>query len=197
MALRKSSREAGVPDADPDVRADGLDSFYRGERDAMERCYREQFAAVNAAIGQFLGGADRETAVHEVFARLIAREDVRRAFQGGSLRAWLAMVARNHAIDYRRRLSREAPLTGAAADAAGPPGSLEGAAEARQLIERFRRDLLPAAWAPVFDLCVVRQMTQREAAKALGISRTTLAYRELLIRRRLRRFIRDDEMEPQ
>ena len=197
MALRKSNREARAPGAKPEAHGDGLEGFYRGERDEMERCYREQFAAVNAAIGEILGGADRETVVHEVFARLIAREDVRRGFKGGSLRAWLAMVARNQAIDYRRRLSREAPLTGAAADAAGAPRSLENAAEARQLIERFRRDLLPPAWAPVFDLCVVRQMSQREAATALGISRTTLAYRELLIRRRLRRFILDDEGEPQ
>ena len=41
----------------------------------------------------------------------------------------------------------------------------------------------------MFDLCLVQQLTQREAAAALGLHRTTLAYRELRIRRALRRFL--------
>jgi RNA polymerase sigma-70 factor (ECF subfamily) len=66
---------------------------------------------------------------------------------------------------------------------------LEDAAEARLLVERFRRDHLPPDWQGVFDLRFLQQLPQREAATRLSLPRTTLAYRELRIRRLLRRFL--------
>jgi RNA polymerase sigma-70 factor (ECF subfamily) len=171
-----------------------LEAFHAGTRSIIETCYREHFLTVDRAIGEILRGADRETVVHEVFSRLIAREALRRSFRGGSLGAWLTAVARNQAIDYRRRLAREAPLFAAPEAAGQGAGSgWEEATEARLLIERFRREHLPPAWADVFELCFLRQLSQREASAELGISRTTLAYRELRIRRRLRRFLLEGE----
>jgi RNA polymerase sigma-70 factor, ECF subfamily len=163
-----------------------LQSFYRGDRDTLEVCYREHFAAVEAAVAAVLRGPDRETVVQEVFARLVAREDFRRSFKGGSVGAWLKAVARYNAIDFGRRLARETNLS---QTLEADPVLWEEAAQARILIERFRRERLPPEWATVFDLCFVQQMTQREAASALGLSRTTIAYRELRIRRELRRFV--------
>jgi RNA polymerase sigma-70 factor (ECF subfamily) len=61
--------------------------------------------------------------------------------------------------------------------------------DAKVLVERFRRDCLPQEWAGVFDARFLRQVPQREAARELGIRRTTLAYRELRIRRLLSRFL--------
>lgn len=183
MTVPEATRPAAPVDAA------WLEAFHAGARSIIETCYREHFATVDRAIGEILRGADRETVVHEVFSRLIAREDLRRAFRGGSLGAWLTAVARNQAIDYRRRLAREAPLlAGETAGRAGVAG-WEEAAEARILIERFRREHLPPAWEDVFELCFLRQLSQREAGAELGISRTTLAYRELRIRLRLRRFL--------
>lgn len=184
--------EATSPAAPVD--AAWLEAFHAGARSVIETCYREHFATVERAIGEILRGADRETVVHEVFSRLIARQDLRRSFRGGSLGAWLTAVARNQAIDYRRRLAREVPLLAAGATT-GPRalGGWEEAAEARILIERFRREHLPAAWEGVFELCFLRQLSQREAGAELGISRTTLAYRELRIRLRLRRFLLEGE----
>jgi RNA polymerase sigma-70 factor (ECF subfamily) len=166
-----------------------LAAFHAGDRDKLADCYRDHFDGVERAIGSILSGPDRETVIHEVFSRLIARAELRRSFQGGSVGAWLSTVARNAAIDHRRRLTRETTASAAAAEGAIDASRWEEAAHARLLVERFRRERLPVDWVPVFDLCFVQQMSQREAARALGLHRTTLAYRELRIRRALRQFL--------
>ena len=105
--------------------------------------------------------------------------------------AWLATVARHQAIDYRRRLNREVALP---PEGVGEPiPALDGEAEARLLIGQFRRERLRPEWQPVFDLRFLKQLSQREAADALKITRTTLAYRELRIRRALKSFLMEDE----
>lgn len=157
----------------------------------IEGCYRQHFAAVERAMSGLLGAADRETVIHELFSRLLTNGDLRRAFTGGSFVAWLARVARNQAIDYQRRLGREVPLE--AETSAARAASWEDAAEARILIERFRRERLPPEWAGVFERRFLEQLTQHEAARALGLRRTTLAYRELRIRRALRAFLLEEE----
>jgi len=145
-------------------------------------------------MGTVLGGADRETAIHELWARLLEGEGLRRAFQGGAFASWLAVVARNHALDVRRRITREVP--GALADAdASPTESWEDAAQARLLVEQFRRELLPPEWAGVFELRFLQQLPQRDAAARLSLHRTTLAYREFRIRRLLKKFLLDDRPE--
>jgi RNA polymerase sigma-70 factor, ECF subfamily len=165
-----------------------LDEFHRGERSLLEWCYREHFATVQRAIGSLLGEADRETAIHEVFSRLLASSNLRRSFHGGSLSAWLATVARNQAIDVLRRVARETAFALANPALEGAE-SWEDAAEARLLVERFQRDHLPPEWWGVFDMRFLRQLPQREAARRLSMRRTTLAYRELRIRRLLRQFL--------
>ncbi len=151
----------------------------------MEALYREHFVVVQRAVGSILDGANRDTVVHELFLSLLANESMRRSFTGGSLSSWLRTVARNRAIDFQRRNQREV----------GEPTSEESESrmadqiEARLLIERFRRDVLPAKWAPVFEARFLGELDQREAARKVGISRTTLAYQELRIRALLRKFL--------
>ena len=190
MALSRRARGDGETGTGPDD-AVRLDAFHRGDREAIERCYRDHFETVEAAIGGILGGADRETVIHELFSRLLSHEELRRSFQGGSLGSWLATVGRNQAIDYRRRFSRETELDERPSEALTV--RWQEAADARMLIERFKRESLPPEWADVFDLCFVQQLSQREAAHALGMRRTTLAYRELRIRRQLTRFLLQGE----
>jgi RNA polymerase sigma-70 factor, ECF subfamily len=172
---------------------DWLANFHAGTRPALEEFYREYYLTVDRSVGQVLGGADRETVVHEVFLRILDRDDVRRQFRGGSAAAWIGTVARNHAIDYRRRREREIP-DGAAGNSADPNGTrADNTAEARLLIERFSREVLPPKWRSVFETCFVRQMTQRDAARELGISRTTLLYQQHRVRALLRRFLLEME----
>lgn len=172
-----------------------LTRFHRGDVDVLGACYEEHFPTIERAIGTLLRGADRETVVQDVFLRLISEPELRRSFRGGSLGAWLATVGRRQAIDYWRRHKREEK---GAARAAAAGEMQEGAqdaeaavqeAEAAVLVERFRRERLPARWVPVFEARFIRQLSQRDAAMALGIRRTTLLYRELRIRSLLRSFL--------
>lgn len=169
-----------------------LKRFHAGDRGVMEHCYREHFATAERAMGTLLGVADRETAIHELWARLLEGAALRRSFQGGTFGAWLGVVARNHAIDVRRRITRETSHK-ENDPAPAQTASWEEATQAHILIERFRRELLPPEWAGVFELRFLQQLPQREAAARLSLHRTTLAYRELRIRRLLKRFLLDDE----
>ena len=90
----------------------------------------------------------------------------------------------------RRRLARETDALGQAElETDGAAGEWTDAADARLLIEQFEREHLHPDWLGVFRLRFLQQLPQREAAARLSIRRTTLAYRELRIRRQLKRFL--------
>ncbi len=103
-------------------------------------------------------------------------------------------MAHNLAVDFWRRHRRETSL----AEDAGPPlvdaqsRRMEERAALSAFIERFVREALPGKWAPVFQARFVEQLDQREAARRLGMHRTTLAYRELRIRKLLRAYLRKE-----
>lgn len=181
--MQKATQEAPV---------EWLDRFHAGERPVIEEVYRTHFRTVDGAVGAVMSGADRETATHEVFFRLINNDGLRRSFKGGDLGAWLAVVSRNHAIDYVRRRNRESPVGIDLGASAAHSTAVGDGAEARLLIERFQREILPPAWAGVFEVRMLRSLSQAEAAATLGLSRTTLAYRELRIRLMLRKFLLED-----
>jgi RNA polymerase sigma-70 factor (ECF subfamily) len=196
MPTPSPSSEIPRPSALPEGTAEDtawLDRFHRGDRRTLEDCYRQHFATVERAARTVLTRDEAETIIHEVFSRLVAAPELRRSFRGGAFGAWIATVGRNLAIDYRRRAGREVALgesaETAAADAAG---SWQDAADARLLVERFRREHLEPNWVGVFELRFLQQLPQRDAASRLGINRTTLAYRELRIRHALRRFLLDE-----
>jgi RNA polymerase sigma-70 factor (ECF subfamily) len=190
VALPASS-EIPLPDGDtaPPAGESWLAGFHEGRRDAMEACYREYFGPVDRAVGRILRGADRETVVHDVFARLMSDGQLRLTFKGGHLAAWLCTLARNLAVDFARHRRFERPD---GLDPAGgsphEPDAIERRVEVRLLIERFRREYLPRRWSAVFEARFVQQMDQTAAAQHVGVSRTTLAYQEYRIRRLLRRF---------
>ena len=178
--------------AGPGLDEEWLRAFHAGDRDCLERCYRDQLNAIDRAVAAVVaGGADRETLVHEVFFRLLNDEPLRRGFQGGSFAAWLRVVARNQAIDYARRRRLEVSIAddGAVPSDAGAAYDLERQMDARLTLERFRDQVLPRKWQPVFVARFVEQQDQSAAARSLGMRRTTLAYQEYRIRRLLRRYV--------
>ena len=167
-----------------------LADFHRGERATFETLYREYFTTVDGAVARVLAGADKETVIHDVFCQLMTRAEVRTAFRGGSFGAWLGTLARNRAVDFHRRRKLEQPM-GADPEAFGgtlETRSFEPKAEARLVLERFS-GILPEKWRRVFEKRFVEGLEQQEAANALEMSRTTLAYQEYRIRRLLRRFV--------
>ena len=170
-----------------------LAAFHAGSRAVMSDFYTTYFSCVERSVGRVLEGADRETVIHEVFCRLLDDPALRAGFRGGSVRAWISTVAHNHAIDYHRRRERERPIGTAedvtnAGGGAGDAPSFEASLEARQLIERFRTEWLTEPWRRVFDARFLEQRPQSEAARILGIHRTTLLYQEFRIRQLLRKF---------
>jgi len=171
--------------------AEWLEQFHSGAKEVLRDCYENNFDVVWHAVGGLLKGADRETVVHEVFFRALFQSEQRRKFRGGAFGSWIATMARNHAIDFLRRARRERPWEDApphVRDASYLP-STDDDIDFHRFVEAFKRDVLPAKWLPVFDLRFLRHLTQREAARVLGIGRTTLAYQELIIRRLLKREI--------
>lgn len=173
-----------------------LAAFHRGERSAMEACYRAHFSDVDRAVGRILRGPDRENVVHEVFYRLLSNAELRQSFQGGRLGAWLAKVATHQAIDYLRRHRRESPYSEADVDrllAMADPSSFTERTAAKEWVAKFESTVLPAKWRPVFQACFLERLDQRTAAARLGMARTTLAYQHLRIRRLLTRFMMEDE----
>src|SRR5690349_5936846 len=127
MGLPIDRRPGVTLDTDEEDDPAWLAAFHRGDARVIEGCYCEHFAAVERALGGLLEGADRETVIHEVFSRIMARPDVRRSFRGGSFGAWLTTLARNQAIDHRRRFGREIAAS-AESVAGGASDSFENAA---------------------------------------------------------------------
>jgi RNA polymerase sigma-70 factor (ECF subfamily) len=165
-----------------------LARFHAGDRKILEACYRAHYSTVARVVGALVAGRDQDGIVHDVFYRLLTEPGLRASFQGGSLSAWLTTIARNQALNQRRRLARERPLEEA------PCGIDEPATEVdldfRRFVDEFRRDVLPQKLHPVFEVRFLRHLTQREAAAHLGMSRTTLAYQEMQVRRLLNKVLR-------
>lgn len=170
---------------------DFVERFHAGDRDALARCYREHHRSVIDAAARVLGRVDAETVAHDVFAKLIADASMRASFHGGDLGAWLARVARNRAIDFRRKHSREESLPETLPDT--PTGhDAESESVAALLVERFEKERLPPEWTNVWKKRFLEQLGQREAATALGMKRTTLMYQEHRIRELLRKFLLEE-----
>ncbi len=168
-----------------------LADFHAGRKQTLEECYRNHYGDVARAAERVLGVADSETVTHEVFYRLLTDTEMRQSFRGGNLRGWLTQIAANRAIDVARRLRREESDQAEDTAAAGAPTAprFDDAVDAKMLVDRFVRELLPPAWAGVFDARFIRQLPQREAASELGMQRTTLVYQEQRIRELLRKFL--------
>jgi RNA polymerase sigma-70 factor, ECF subfamily len=171
-----------------------LASFHAGDRAVLENVYRECFQAVSAATSRILRDVDAETVTHEVFLRVLSDTKVRESFQGGNLSSWLARIATRAAIDRYRRLRRETEPVDDAPDV--DPRRVDDEVEAKMLVERFRKEKLPPKWDAVFEARFLRQLPQREAARELGMQRSTLAYQEQQIRALLQRFLLEDLEEP-
>ncbi|HVH47206.1 MAG TPA: sigma-70 family RNA polymerase sigma factor [Labilithrix sp.] len=164
-----------------------LADFHRGTPAALDRCYREHFDDVGRAVGRVLQNADKEAVIHQVFYRLVSDARLRANFQGGNFAAWITVIARNEAIDFRRRHERERSFMADEEPKQAAPDDDER--DARLLVERFVREHLSEKLHPLFEARFLRQLSQREAAKVLGMHRTTLVYQEEQIRLLLREFL--------
>ena len=184
-----------VSDVDILAEDDWLARFHAGDRKILAKLYHQHFCTIEKTAGKLLQEADKETVIHEVFLRIFTNRHVRENFKGGSLVAWLTTVTRNQAIDFLRRSRKEftADPESVARHADSNTRDFEDKLQAKMLVDMFRRDHLPGKWAKVFEARFIRQLSQREVAKALHLPRTTVAYQEHRIRILLRRFLESGE----
>lgn len=168
-----------------------VEAFHAGEHWAVEKAYRDHGSRVIAAAGRLVGSVDAETIAHDVFYRLLSNERTRASFRGGNLGAWLCQVAVRSAVDELRRRRREG--TGTAPNGDEDSVVIDEELEAKILIERFRNEVLPLEWDALFDARFLRQIPQRDAARELGIPRSTLVYQEQRIREKLSHFLLEAE----
>ena len=183
VTMRRFELEVGA--------AEWVAAFHAGSRTVLEDVYRTHFDVVSRVVARILPSVDAEMAIQELFCRLVDDAKLRQNFQGGNLDAWLSRVAHNYAIDVYRQRRRQASLTDdvEAIDNVRDASRLEEKTNAKLAIETFMKEHLPPRWHKVFEARFLQQLGKSEAAAALGMNRTTLAYQEGQIRKLLTRFL--------
>lgn len=164
-------------------------AFHAGERRALEEAYVGHVRAVVDEAKKLLRTADAETVAHEIFCRMLAEAAMRESFRGGNLGAWLRTIARRAAIDLLRKRRREEPAPDDETWVAADPARDDEERDAKRIVERFRAEILPEKYAPLFQVRFLEQLPQRDAAEKLGMSRSTLAYQETRVRELLTTFL--------
>ena len=178
-----------------------LAAFHAGQRATLAAVYRRHVAAVERAASRYCRGVEAEGVTHDVFALIVERADVRQQFTGGNMQAWLCTIAARRAIDLLRRQRRWTLLD----DPRSLEGKLEPVDEEQGLLHRdqlrwleqglraFATEALPSLGprlGQVFELRFVERVSQVEAARRLGLARSTLMEREQKLVGKLGRFLR-------
>jgi RNA polymerase sigma-70 factor (ECF subfamily) len=140
-----------------------------GDRAAFERVVREHYDRVYRIAWRMLGGpADAEDVAQEAFVRLW--QGAHRLREAGSLRAWLAKVASNLAVDRLRR--RRPEISGELPEVADPAEDPERQAErqATAAVVDAAIAALPERQRIAIVLTYYEELTNAEVAGALEVS---------------------------
>ncbi len=162
----------------------GLDDFWRGDLGRLEGVYREHKRTLERVARRYVGAAEAESVIQDVFVELVRSGDLRRRFTGGALHAWLAEIARRKALEHLRRTGRPPPEVSGEA-----PTGPEPAIQARDLVARFLNGHVPDQQRRFFVLRFIERRTQVEVARELGVPRSTLEGWEHRLADKLRRFV--------
>lgn len=176
---RAAPENPGVNDEDGRL----LEGCRRGDENAWRELVRSHTRQVFAIAYRFSGRVDEaEDLVQEVFLKVylsLARYEP----AAGSFPAWLATVARNHAIDcYRRRRLERARTSQEEESAHAVPGREERqdrVIEREQRAQLVRRALraLPNELREVLVLCDLQGMAYEQIAETLAIPLGTVKSR--------------------
>jgi RNA polymerase sigma-70 factor (ECF subfamily) len=137
-----------------------VEAARRGDRQAFERIYARYAAMVHGLLLARVPRIDVEDLVQEVFLAVFRRLPTLRdpaAFPG-----WLAMIARNRAIDHLRRVSATEELS------EDLPSRDATETEARAILRIVRT--LPEAYRETLILRLVEGMTGPEIAARTGLT---------------------------
>jgi RNA polymerase sigma-70 factor (ECF subfamily) len=158
-------------------------------RDGMAAVYARYAADIRARLlSRGLQAADADDAVHEAFRRYIERVVAERR-PAPNVEGWLFTTARHVAANSRRRRPATNEDAALAEIPAAPSRSLETAEEAAAVADAVRA--LPPTHRTIIRLRFERDLTNRGAARQLGISDNAAALRLFravaALRRRLQR----------
>ena len=166
-----------------------FDRVQAGDREAFRMIFRQHTQSVYwAAFGVLQSRDDSEEVMQDAFMTMW---DKRASIElvGESTLPWLVTTARYLALNRRRSETRKRrdPLDENANvfDHALAPENAAVAREARQHIEEVMA-LMPLVDQEIFWLCLVSDLTYKEAARQLGISHGSVRNRLSRLRARLR-----------
>lgn len=162
-----------------------VEAFWAGQLPRLERIYREHRRALERVAARYVGAAEAESVLQDVFVEIIRSPEMRRRFTGGSLQAWLAEITRRKSFEHLRRTHRPVPAEAAPL----PPAAEEPGLLARDIVARFVAAHVPSEQHRFFVLRFLERRTQVEVAGELGIPRSTLEGWEHRLAARLRRFV--------
>ena len=131
-----------------------------GDRAAFGQLYARYSRMVHGILLARAPRREVEDLVHDAFLTALRRLDTLRDPQ--AFGPWLAMIARNRAVDYFRR----APVTAELPD--DLPGDVHPEGEAMQVLEAIRS--LPEAYHEPLILRLVEGMTGPEIAERTGLT---------------------------
>jgi len=129
-----------------------------GDRAAFGLIYQQYSRMIHGILLAHVPWGDAEDVMQDVFLRALRQlDDLRQPEAVGS---WLAAIARNAAVDYRRRLRPVSELSDAA--------TTRPAAEAFEVLDRLKE--LPEAYRETLILRLVEGMTGPEIAERTGMT---------------------------
>ncbi len=160
MAGGGSASTAAQPALEPSVDALLVESVRRGDRESFGRLYDLYAPMVHGILLARVPWGEVDDLVQDVF--LVAFKRIHTLREAGAFGGWLAMIARNRAVDFhrRKRETEELPENLAQKVSVDPE-----AAEALRLIRT-----LPEAYRETLVLRLVEGMTGPEIAERTGLT---------------------------
>ncbi len=139
-----------------------VEAVRRGDREAFERLYRLYAPLVHGILLARVPRNEVEDIVQDVF--LLAFRKLHTLRDNGAFGSWVAMIARNRAMDFHRRAQVGEELTEDIPYASGAETSGAGAKEILSIIRA-----LPEAYRETLILRLVEGMSGPEIAARTGL----------------------------
>ena len=133
-----------------------------GDRGAFEQLYGRYARVVHAILLGRLAAADADDALQDVFVTVLTK--LRTLREPAAFAGWVARIARNRALDVRRR----APAIIELDEQYGAPASQPDAVEAARALQSIRE--LPEAYRDTLMLRLVEGLTGPEIAERTGLT---------------------------
>ena len=160
-----------------------LKAVRHGEQEAFAKLYGLYAPMVHGIMLARVPWSEVDDLVQEVFLAALKKLNTLR--DDAAFGAWLAMIARNRAMDFHRRKRATEELS----DDLATQGNSEADHEAANVLEVICG--LPEAYREVIVLCDIEGQSYQQIAEVLGINIGTVKSRIARGREELRRRLKD------